>query len=437
MTKKKTFSRGIHPHDHKELTAEKPIINAPLPQKVVIPLLQSVGNPAKCVVARGDMVKKGQLIGQADGNISANVHASISGKVTQIARHVNPIYGNSDSVFIESDKTDEAVFGSLEHNGVDSLNSEQILGMIKDAGIVGLGGAAFPTHIKLNPPKNKRIDVIILNGAECEPYLTCDYRLMMEESSKILKGVKIIARLLGVRAIYIAIEDNKPLAEKAMKDAVIRDGATGLVQIEVVKTKYPQGAEKQLIKSVVGQEVPAGGLPMDVGCLVQNVGTALSVYEAVYIGKPLIERVITITGPIVKNPVNVRVRIGTILKEVVDYFGGVLTEPGKIITGGPMMGISQYTLDVPVVKGLSGVLLLPPEKYAAETSCIRCGRCMDVCPMGLLPTAIMHRVKAENFAEAKEIGLANCFECGCCTYVCPAKIRLIDYMKYGKAKMPR
>ena len=292
--------------------------------------------------------------------------------------------------------------------------------------------------MKLSPPKNKSIDTVILNGAECEPYLTCDQRLMMENPKEILKGLEIILKILDAKNAFIAIEDNKQSAIYAMEKALHNAQYTiHNTKIIVLRTKYPQGAEKQVIKSVLNRTVPAGGLPMDVGCVVQNVQTAYAIYEAVYSGKPLIERAVTLTGSCLKEPVNIRVRIGTVLKDLVDFIGGFKKEPKKIIMGGPMMGSSQYTMDVPIVKGTSGVLFLSEEEVSRtkESVCIRCGKCIEVCPMQLAPTTLMYRVKKGFFSDAKELGIAGCFECGACAYECPAKIPLLDYMKYGKTRI--
>ena len=292
--------------------------------------------------------------------------------------------------------------------------------------------------MKLSPPKNKSIDTVILNGAECEPYLTCDQRLMIENPKEILRGLDIILKILNAKNAYIAIEDNKQPAIYAI-DKALRSTQYAMrnTRIAILRTKYPQGAEKQIIKSILDRTVSAGGLPMDVGCVVQNVQTAYAIYEAVYSGKPLIERSITLTGSCLKEPVNIRVRIGTVLKDLVDFIGGFKKEPKKIIMGGPMMGLAQYTMDVPIVKGTGGVLFLSEEEtlQTEELACIRCGKCIEVCPMQLAPTTLMYRVKREFFGEAKELGIAGCFECGACAYECPANIPLLDYMKYGKARI--
>jgi len=433
-----TFRGGVHPKENK-YTEGKSIRRTKLPPRVVIPMVQHTGAPCEPIVKVGDSVKKGELIGQIEQFITSPVHASISGKVISIEEFTHPIVGRCKAVVIESDKRDEPFSLSQENRNPDKLSKKELLDIIKRSGIVGLGGAAFPTHVKLSPPKEKPIDSVILNGAECEPYLTCDSRLMAEKPKEILKGLEIIVKILDVKNVYIAIEDNKLLAIHTVTEALSESRLKKLpyrTEIVVLKTKYPQGAEKQVIKSILNREVPAGGLPMDVGCIVQNVGTAFAIYEAVYLGKPLIERVVTIGGSCIGEPVNIWVSIGTLLGDIVNDFGGFTKEPKKVIFGGPMMGFAQYTMDVPILKGTSGIVFLSDEEIdeAKESVCIRCGKCLEVCPLELAPSTLMHYVKKNRFEEAKKLGIANCYECGACAYECPAKIPLLDYLKFGKAK---
>lgn len=441
MAKTKTFPGGVHPHGAKSLTKDKEIRTTKIPQKVVIPLVQHTGNPAKSLVEKGDSVTKGQLIGEADGFISSGVHASISGKVTALEKFVNPVYGKTLCVFIESDGEDKASADIITRNSIENLTGDEVKTIIKNAGIVGLGGAAFPTHVKVLDTEKKHIDALIINGVECEPYLTCDYRLMIERSKDILDGIELLDKAVSSHNIYISIEGNKPDAIKVMKNALENfrnKDVASKTQIIALKTKYPQGGEKQIIKAILNREVPPGKLPFDVGCLVHNVGTLCAVREAVYEGKPLIERCITITGSCVKNPGNLNVRIGTLLSDIVDeYCDGFIKEPAKIILGGPMMGIAQYTLDIPIIKGVSGVVFLSKEEaeLTEESSCIKCAKCVDICPLNLIPTYIPRSLKKGNVPDLKELNVLDCIECGACGFGCPARIPLVQYIKLAKAKV--
>ena len=432
----KTFPGGVHPDDGKSLSKSSVIQELPLPSEVVLPVRQHIGAPAKVVVKKGDQVKKGQVIAEAGGFVSAPVHASVSGTVTDVGPRYIPLGLKVESVVIESDGKDDWAEGLDTQRDYSSMSADDIKKTIGDAGIVGMGGAAFPTHVKLSPPSDKKIDTVILNGVECEPYATCDHRLMLERPKDIVEGLKIIMRALGCKKGFIGIELNKPDAIKAMKEMV--KGVDG-VSVVGLKVKYPQGGEKQLIYAVTKRRVPAGGLPMDVGCVVQNVGTAAAVYEAVAMNRPLIGRIVTVTGNGVKSPVNVSARLGDSFASLVEKAGGFTGKAAKLINGGPMMGIAQFTDDVPILKGTSCILVLEEDKVDLGTQlpCISCARCVEVCPMGLLPTTIARLVDHEHWEDAREHGILDCMECGSCSYICPAKRKLIESIKFGKATLNR
>ncbi|MFC1693755.1 electron transport complex subunit RsxC [Candidatus Latescibacterota bacterium] len=430
------FHGGVHPDDAKSLSNTCAIDEMPLPSEVVLPVSQHIGAPTRIVVQKGDQVKKGHVIAEAGGFVSAPIHASISGTVKAVEPRISPLGSKIDSVVIESNGEDTWADGLDLPRDIFSMNPDKMREAIQAAGIVGLGGAAFPTHVKLSPPDNKPIDTVILNGVECEPYSTCDHLLMLERSQDIVEGFKIIMRIIDCKKGIIGIEKNKPDAIKKMRKAV--EDVPG-VKVVDLKVKYPQGGEKQLIYALTKRKVPAGGLPMDVGCLVQNVGTAASIYDALALNRPLIERVVTVTGNGVNNPVNVRVRLGNTVGRLIKQAGGYTEKAAKLILGGPMMGIAQFTDDVMVIKGTSCVLVMEEDQIDTKKQlpCISCARCVEVCPMNLLSTTIAQLVEFGKLDEAKNYGILDCIECGCCTYICPAKRKLLEHIKFGKALLAR
>ena len=429
MRKVLKFKGGVHPPERK-LGTDVPIDRIPEPMRVFVPLSQHTGAPAKPTVEVGDYVLAGQLIGEAQGRISANVHASISGTVKSIAERPHPALRDVVAIEIETDHKDEWV--ELAPADPDELSPEEIVDRVYRAGIVGLGGAAFPTHVKLAPPPNKPIEIVIVNGSECEPILTADDRLMQEHADEIVAGARLVARAVGAKSLVIAVEDNKKTAIARMRDAASRYD----IPVVALRTRYPQGAEKQLIFALTGRQVPSGGLPMDVGALVHNVGTCYAIWRAVAEGRPLTERVVTV---VFKDKVkNFWVPIGTLARDVLTFAGIGLEGIKKLVFGGPMMGVAQYTAEVPVVKGTSGIVAFSEDELILErreTSCIRCGRCVDVCPMGLVPTRLYSLALADMFSEAKRLGALDCIECGCCSYVCPAGLKLVHGIRFAKSEI--
>ncbi len=420
----------IHPADFKGSTRHKKIEAAPLPKKVIIPLSQHTGAPSESLVKVGDLVQTGSLIGRSKGFISSNLHSSISGKVVAVDKRTG--------ISIESDGQDKKEFSEMRRD-VSDLSNKEIIDIVKEAGIVGLGGAAFPTHVKLSPPPGKKIDTLIINGAECEPFLSCDHRIMLERPKEILLGIGLIAKVLGVKDVIVGIEENKLDAIEGLGSALFSDKGQGTrdkVRVVGLKTRYPQGGEKQLIKVLLNREVPSGGLPLDIGCVVTNVQTVFSIYEAVYFGKPLYERVITVAGSFLKEPKNILVRVGTPIKDLLEFCGfDEKRDVYKIVMGGPMTGAAQYSLDVPIIKGTSGILVLGKEFEAgAELDCIRCGRCIDGCPAGLMPCMIGIGVQNNRFDIASSYEPKDCIECGACGYVCPSKIPLVQLIKLAKKR---
>lgn len=428
-----SFIGGIHPPYRKEGTEAKPIEVLNPPELVTIPLQQHIGAPCEPIVKVGDAVKKGQKIGEMKGFVSAPIHSSVSGIVKSIANSPHPTLGQGMAVVIENDGKDE-LDSSMKGTDLGLLSSKEMVEIIREAGIVGMGGAAFPTHVKLSPPAGKPIDTIILNGAECEPYLTTDHRLMLEYSEDIVYGLRVIMKALNVERAYIGIEDNKPDAIKIMKKAAFGYHGIG---IKVLKTKYPQGAEKQLIEAITERQVPSAGLPMDIGVVVNNVATAAAISYAIRKGMPLIERVVTVTGKGVKEPKNVLVPIGTSFSYIIDQCGGLNGDVIKVINGGPMMGLAQYTLDVPVIKGTSGILLITPDdvQLSEERPCIRCAKCVDACPINLMPLMMNAYSQNQDYEECEQLNVLDCIECGSCSYVCPAKKPLMQNIRIAKREV--
>ena len=424
------FRGGVHPEDGKALSNAAPIQIAPLLQKYFVPLQQNIGKVPNAIVAKGDTVKKGQLIAEADGFVSVPLHSPTSGTVGDIVMVPGAVGTMIPAIEIISDGLDE--WGSPFEPIADWKNTDReiLKKRICEAGIVGMGGAAFPSHVKLSPPPEKTIDTLILNGAECEPYLTADHRLMLERAETVLEGAAIAAKILRVTRIFVGVEENKPDAIEALKSLAGKYGA----KIIPLRVRYPQGAEKQLIYAITGRQVVAGGLPMDVGCVVQNVGTCAAICEAVKEGHPLIERLTTITGSAVKNPCTWQLRIGTPVGEALKMAGGLTAPVAKLILGGPMMGFSQASVDVTVTKNTSGILLLQRSETGFYTShpCIRCSRCVDVCPMELKPLYYFKLVGAQDWQGCKDMNIMDCMECRCCEYICSSKLPLVTMIKQGK-----
>lgn len=430
------FKGGVHPPENKHLTKDKPIRKASEPARVILLLSQHTGAVCEPLVKVGDHVKVGQKVGDSKAFISASVHSPISGKVSSIEPWIHPALGRKvPAIVIESDGEGTLHESVTPKGSVDQLSQEEIRSIIRDAGIVGLGGACFPTAVKVSPPKEKPIDTFLLNGCECEPYLTADHRIMVERPDLVVEGAKALMKAAGVANGIICVEDNKPDAVQALQRAV--KGIEGL-KVVSLPTRYPQGSEKQLIKAVLGREVPPPpGLPLDVGVIVSNVGTAAAVANTLRTGLPLISRVVTVTGGAVAEPGNLEVKIGTPFSEVIKECGGLKAEVAKLIMGGPMMGVAQYTLDAPVVKGTSGLIAMTAEEAELEegTNCIRCGRCVEACPINLMPLFIRTYTEAEKWDYVERYNAVDCIECGSCAYVCPAKIPLVQWIRIGKNEL--
>lgn len=427
------FKGGVHPAECKAGTAGIGVVEIPLPPELIVPLSQHTGAPCRPLVSKGDAVLAGQKIGDAEAFISAPVHAPGAGVV--VAVEPRPHFTGTRQLAIVIKTADEQHDTRLDVPAGREPSADEIRRLVREAGIVGLGGAAFPTHVKLSPPKEKPVDTVIINGCECEPYLTCDHRNLLEQADRLIDGANLLLAAVGASRAIVAVEANKPDAIELLRRKI----GSGRIEVVSLPTVYPQGAEKQLIKAVLGRVIPSGKLPMDVGALVQNVGTAIAVSEAVRDGIPLIARTLTVSGKGVARPGNLKVRIGTPLSFVVDQCGGLAESTAKVIVGGPMTGFAQFDLAAPVVKGTSGILAFTEEETfhdeAEHRPCIRCGRCVQACPMGIMPNLLGQYARLEDWPATGRYDVLDCIECGCCGFLCPARIPLVHLFKLAKAKV--
>jgi len=430
-----TFKGGIHPPDYKYLSKDSKIKRIDPPDFVYLYLSQHTGVPSKPIIERKDEVETGQKIAEASGKLSVPLHSPVNGTYMGTVMHPHPLGGRKEAIKIKVNKEKIEPFKTKNREDISNISEQKLISIIKESGIVGMGGAAFPTYFKLQVPPNKKIKDVIINGVECEPYLTSDYRLMMEKPEEIMKGVDIIRKIIKPKNVWVAIEANKLDALKKMKSTSSLFPWSNFVSL---RTKYPQGSEKQLINAITGKEIPEGGLPFDAGAYVQNVGTALAIYEAVYLEKPLFERVVTVTGN-VRHQSNFLVPIGTTFKHLIELTEGPIGEIAKVINGGPMMGIAQADIESCVTKGTSGIVIQNQKEVSEKkpSPCIRCGACVDCCPMKLLPTELYKYIEMNNLEKAKELGVNSCIECGSCSYICPANIPLTQQFKIAKNKINR
>ncbi|ALG66978.1 electron transport complex subunit RsxC [Beggiatoa leptomitoformis] len=430
------FHGGVHPEEHKRVTSVKPIRVMPIPSHLYVPLQQHIGAPAEPSVKVGDVVLKGQLLAHSQGAISAPIHAPTSGTIVEIGEYPAPHPSGLPvrTIVLAADGEDKWLESPINDADPLQASSAEIALRVGAAGIVGMGGATFPSAVKLRLGSKHKIHTLVLNGGECEPYLTCDDRLMQEHADGIVDGARIILHTIGAEKALLVVEDNKPAAIVALQKAC---GFMGNMQVVQVPAQYPMGSEKHMIKAVTGLEVPAGGLGADIGVLVHNMGTAYAVHQAIRHNRPLISRVITVGGGAVKEPQNVEVPIGALLSDVIAFCGGLVEAPARILMGGPMMGQMMPSLNIPVVKGSSGIIALTAEEVAANTTmpCIRCGSCVSACPCGLLPLQMAAHAKAGNLEQVVDFGLVDCVSCGCCSYVCPSHIPLVQYFNYAKGEI--
>jgi electron transport complex protein RnfC len=418
----------VHPDDKKVFSRSQSIERLPMPSELIVALSQHLGAPAKALKAKGDTVRKGEKIGESAGFISADVHSPVNGVVKEIRRVTlaNSVQCDAFVIIPDAEQPDQKS-EMLDWKG---QSSAELLAKIKDLGIVGMGGATFPAHVKFTVPRDKKVEAFVVNGVECEPYLTADYRIMLEKGEEVLEGAMICAKIIGAQRIIVGIEMNKPDCIAHLKDIVKQKGYP--IEIMGLKIKYPQGDEKQLLKATINREIPSGKLPLDVGAVVANIGTCNAVYEAIVLGKSLYERVISVTGECIAKPKNILAPIGTKVSDLLAFCDGFSSEPEKLVSGGPMMGFSFFDMETPITKGSSGLLALPPQKKVRTTACLNCGRCVAACPIGLMPAKLYRLITNGRYEEAMQTSLMDCKECGCCSYVCPAHLPLVHTMKTGK-----
>ncbi|MGV8963686.1 MAG: electron transport complex subunit RsxC [Candidatus Saccharimonadaceae bacterium] len=432
----KTFRiGGIHPKENK-FSAGKSIESITIPEQVIVPLAQHIGAPCQPVVKKGDQVKVGTLLGKSVGFVSANIHSPVSGTVKKIDVALDASGYKRNAVFIDvvGDEWEDAIDRTSTLVRECNLTSKEIIDKISASGIVGMGGATFPTHVKLTPPPGTKAEVLIINAVECEPYLTADHSLMMEKTEEVFVGIELLMKAVKVNRAVIGIENNKPDAINKFKQAA---KSYPNIEVQPLKVQYPQGGEKQLIDAVMGRQISSGALPISVGAIVQNIGTAFAVYEAIQKNKPLVERVVTVTGKDVKSPCNVLSRIGIPLDNLIEHAGGLPENTGKVVSGGPMMGKAVASTEIPVTKGTSGILIIPTleSRRKQMKDCIKCGKCVNICPMGLNPTLLMTLTEYEVWDKAEKEKIVDCIECGSCSYTCPSDRPLLDYIRLGKVKV--
>ncbi len=441
-----TFSRGVHPPESKHLTEDRPIEPGPAVGELSILLSQHIGAPCQAAVMKGDLVEAGQRIGECQAFVCAPAHAPVAGKVKELALKPHPVLGRCQAITIEAqDPTPPSLpsFDLPADFDPARYKPDEICEAVRDAGLVGMGGAGFPTSVKIQPDAKPPKHTLLVNGCECEPYITCDYRIMLEWTDQVLAGIRLAQRACGASKVFIGIEDNKPKAIEAMSAAIARAGSTGDIRVVPLQTKYPQGGERQLINAVLGRTVPTGGIPPMIGVVVINVATAAAIADAVLYNRPLTHRVVTVTGEAIARPGNYYVPIGTPVEALIEFCGGVTEKSAKVVMGGPMMGLAIADLTTPITKTGGAVTVLTRHQIGQakferrQTACIRCGRCLEVCPENLNPTRIAHAVKSNLLDVAESHFIGACIECGCCSYVCPANIELTGYIKTGKIFLAR